>query len=176
MSTFEPLPGRLGNLTSEQQTILDQFRKELTNEGWIVPERHDDAMLLRFLRARKFDLVKAKEMFIAAEKWRKEFNVDDIVKSVRHHSKELTTPTLTETLIRNFKFPEKEEVNKYYPQYYHKTDKVCFFLPLVGSTYHLPAGFLLSECFLSLLLQPILSPPELSDSNAVVMLKASLCP
>lgn len=25
---------------------------------------------------------------------------------------------------RNFDFPEKEEVNKYYPQYYHKIDKV----------------------------------------------------
>ena len=135
MSIFEPLPGRLGNLTSEQQAILNQFRKELTDEGWIVPERHDDATLLRFLRARKFDLVKAKEMFIAAEKWRKEFNVDDIVKSVRHHSR-VDHRTLTETLIRNFKFPEKEEVNKYYPQYYHKTDKVCSFLPLVWL--HLP--------------------------------------
>lgn len=80
MSIYEPLPGRLGNLTSEQQKILDQFRKELTNEGWFVPQRHDDATLLRFLRARKFDIVKAKEMLIAAEKWRKEFNVDDIVK------------------------------------------------------------------------------------------------
>ena len=26
---------------------------------------------------------------------------------------------------RDFQFPEKEEVNKYYPQYYHKMDKVC---------------------------------------------------
>lgn len=26
--------------------------------------------------------------------------------------------------IRNFDFKEKLEVNKYYPQYYHKTDKV----------------------------------------------------
>jgi len=34
------------------------------------------------LRARKFDLVKTKEMFIAAEKWRKDFGVDDIVKYV----------------------------------------------------------------------------------------------
>ena len=48
--------------------------------GWLDPERHDDATLLRFLRARKFDLAKAKEMFIACEKWRKEFGVDDIVK------------------------------------------------------------------------------------------------
>jgi hypothetical protein len=82
MSFTDPLPGRLGNLTPEQLKILEQFRKELTDEGWIVAERHDDATLLRFLRARKFDLIKAKEMFIAAEKWRKEFGVSDIVKSV----------------------------------------------------------------------------------------------
>lgn len=28
---------------------------------------------------------------------------------------------------RNFDFKEKEEVDKYYPQYYHKMDKVCYF-------------------------------------------------
>ena len=43
-------------------------------------------------------------MFTECEKWRKEFGVDDIAK--------------------NFKFTEKKEVTKYYPQYYHKTDKV----------------------------------------------------
>ncbi|KIK59972.1 hypothetical protein GYMLUDRAFT_244752 [Collybiopsis luxurians FD-317 M1] len=42
-------------------------------------------------------------MIIACEKWRKEFGVDDIVK--------------------NFDFPEKEEVNKYDLQFYHKMDK-----------------------------------------------------
>jgi phosphatidylinositol/phosphatidylcholine transfer protein len=50
--------------------------------GYFVPDRHDDTMLLRFLRARKFDLIKAKEMFIAAEEWRKSFGVDDIVQYV----------------------------------------------------------------------------------------------
>jgi len=55
------------------------------------------------MRARKFDLVKAKEMFISCETWRKEFGVDDLVK--------------------NFDFKEKAEVDKYYPQYYHKMDK-----------------------------------------------------
>ncbi|KAG8768558.1 cytosolic factor, phosphatidylinositol/phosphatidylcholine transfer protein, partial [Serendipita sp. 397] len=98
-------PGRLGNLTPEQQTTLDQFRTDLSSDAnfpW-TPARHDDATLLRFLRARKFDLVRSKEMIYAAEKWRKEFGVDDIV--------------------ANFKFEEKEEVNKYYPQFYHKTDK-----------------------------------------------------
>ena len=90
---FENLVGRLGNLTADQQAILDQLRKELNDEGWFVADRHDDASLLRFLRARKFDLVKAKEMLNAAEKWRKSFNVDDIAKSVgRHTTQTLATP------------------------------------------------------------------------------------
>jgi len=99
----DPLSGRVGHLSIPQQHTLDKFRKELQDEGHFVPERHDDPTLLRFLRARKFDIVKAKLMIIAAETWRKEFGVDD--------------------LLKNFDFPERKEVDKYYPQYYHKTDK-----------------------------------------------------
>ena len=43
-------------------------------------------------------------MFTEAEKWRKEFGV--------------------EKLYHEFEYPEKEKVDQYYPQYYHKTDKV----------------------------------------------------
>ena len=35
----------------------------------------------------------------------------------------------TDGVRRNFDFKEKEEVDKYYPQYYHKTDKVLPLLP-----------------------------------------------
>jgi len=100
---YRPPPGRLGNLTMIQLHTLEKFKKELKEEGHFVEERMDDAMLLRFLRARKFDIVKAKEMLLDCEKWRVEFGVEDIVK--------------------NFDFKELEVVNKYYPQYYHKTDK-----------------------------------------------------
>ncbi|KAF7776811.1 hypothetical protein Agabi119p4_5204 [Agaricus bisporus var. burnettii] len=100
---YKPLPGRLGNLSVPQQHALETFKKELVDEGKFVPERMDDAALLRFLRARKFDVVKAKEMLIGNEQWRKDFGVEDIVK--------------------NFEFPEKHEVNKYYPQFYHGVDK-----------------------------------------------------
>jgi len=55
------------------------------------------------LRARKFDLAKAKHMFSDAERWRKEFDVDE--------------------LYRTFDYQEKAEVDKVYPQYYHRTDK-----------------------------------------------------
>ncbi|KAF8960231.1 CRAL-TRIO domain-containing protein [Flammula alnicola] len=100
---YRPEPGRLGNLTMTQLHTLEKFKKELKEEGVFVEERMTDAMLLRFLRARKFDLVKAKEMLLNAEQWRKDFGVDD--------------------LIKNFDFKEKAEVDKYYPQFYHKCDK-----------------------------------------------------
>jgi hypothetical protein len=44
---YSPLPGRLGNLTVPQQHALDTFRKELNDEDAFVPERMDDAALLR---------------------------------------------------------------------------------------------------------------------------------
>ncbi|KAJ7640821.1 CRAL-TRIO domain-containing protein [Mycena polygramma] len=102
-STWTPPPGRLGNLMPEQAAALAKLGAELRAEGALVEARHDEATLLRFLRARKFDVAKAKEMLLAAEKWRKEFGVDE--------------------LVRTFDFKELEEVDKYYPQYYHSMDK-----------------------------------------------------
>jgi len=100
---YKPPPGRLGNLSVPQQHALETLKKELVAEGHFVEERMDDASLLRFLRARKFDVPKAKAMLLAAEQWRKDFGVEEIVK--------------------NFDFKEQAEVDKYYPQYYHKIDK-----------------------------------------------------
>ncbi|KAF9259914.1 hypothetical protein L218DRAFT_963167 [Marasmius fiardii PR-910] len=100
---YKPLPGRLGNLTQLQLHALEKLKKELKEEGHFVEERMNDATLLRFLRARKFDVALAKAMLLDCEKWRKEFGVDEINK--------------------DFDFKEKEEVDKYYPQFYHKMDK-----------------------------------------------------
>ncbi|KAI0759746.1 CRAL-TRIO domain-containing protein [Trametes elegans] len=100
---YKPPPGRLGNLTVPQQHALDTLRKRLQDDGLFVPERMDDATLLRFLRARKFDVEKALAMIVSCEQWRKEFGVEE--------------------LWNNFDFKEKALVDKYYPQYYHKTDK-----------------------------------------------------
>lgn len=62
-------------------------------------------------------------MFVACEKWRKDFGVDDIIQSVLQV---LRFDGFAESKcdIRNFDFKEKAQVDKYYPQYYHKMDKV----------------------------------------------------
>ena len=83
-----------------------------------------DVLRIRFLRARKFDVAKAKEMLISCEQWRKDFNVDDIVKCAPHPAFSTSLSIADECTNRNFDFKEKEQVDKYYPQYYHKTDKV----------------------------------------------------
>lgn len=54
-------------------------REKAANEV-VGYDRYDDKTLLRFLRARKFDLPKAKIMWEANEKWRKEFGTDEISK------------------------------------------------------------------------------------------------
>jgi hypothetical protein len=46
--------------------------------------------------------------FIDCEKWRSEYAGKGV-----------------EELVRTFEYTERPEVFKYYPQYYHKTDKVC---------------------------------------------------
>ncbi|KAL5357752.1 CRAL-TRIO domain-containing protein [Aspergillus floccosus] len=97
----EAQSGHPGHTTPEQDEKVDQLRSELEQLGYT--ERLDTLTLLRFLRARKFDVAASKTMFIESEKWRKEFGTDD--------------------LARTFNYEEKPQVFAYYPQYYHKTDK-----------------------------------------------------
>ncbi|EGR48953.1 hypothetical protein MKX07_007053 [Trichoderma sp. CBMAI-0711] len=96
----EPLEGHAGHLTPEQQAKVHQLRMLLEAEG--LTERLDTLTLLRFLRARKFDVELAKQMFVDTEKWRAEIKLDEIL------------PT--------WDYPEKAEISKYYKQFYHKID------------------------------------------------------
>ncbi|BAO40875.1 SEC14 cytosolic factor [Kluyveromyces marxianus] len=97
----DALPGTPGNLDAAQETALKELREQLEALGYKA--RLDDSTLLRFLRARKFDVEAAKVMYENCEKWRKEFGVD--------------------TIFEDFHYEEKPLVAKYYPQYYHKIDK-----------------------------------------------------
>ncbi|KAI5449867.1 cytosolic factor, phosphatidylinositol/phosphatidylcholine transfer protein [Naganishia albida] len=112
----DPLAGHPGHLDATQQQALTQFRSVLESQNLIPTnpaderinpgpgyDRFTDQHLLRFLRARKFDVERARVMWEGCEKWRSEFHADDVA--------------------RNFEYPEQREVDKYYPQFYHKMDK-----------------------------------------------------
>ena len=58
----ESQPGHPGHTTPEQDAKVQQLRSELEQLGYT--ERLDTLTLLRFLRARKFDVAAAKTMYV----------------------------------------------------------------------------------------------------------------
>ncbi|KIM89380.1 hypothetical protein PILCRDRAFT_813304, partial [Piloderma croceum F 1598] len=96
----------------DQHEILTQFRNILTKENILHDGDTigtDDSTLLRFLRARKFNLKDAKKMFADCQEWRKTvegIGIDELYRT-----------------LDPFDYPERNEVFKSWPIWFHKPDK-----------------------------------------------------
>ncbi|KAL0443211.1 UNVERIFIED_CONTAM: Phosphatidylinositol/phosphatidylcholine transfer protein SFH13 [Sesamum latifolium] len=86
----------------EESAVCD-LRQKLLDRG-LLPLRHDDYhTLLRFLKAREFNIDKTIQMWEEMLIWRRDYGAD--------------------TILENFEFEELEEVLQYYPQGYHGVDR-----------------------------------------------------
>ncbi|KAF3435973.1 hypothetical protein FNV43_RR23065 [Rhamnella rubrinervis] len=88
---------------AEEEEAVNALREVLLLKD-LLPDRFDDYhTMLRFLKARKFDIDKTVHMWSEMLNWRREYGVDSIVK--------------------DFVYDEYEEVQSYYPHGYHGVDK-----------------------------------------------------
>jgi CRAL/TRIO, N-terminal domain len=69
----------MGDMSEEQEKQLEVFRKYIKDNNITDHPQYDDYYLLRFLRARKFDMEKTLLMFNNFMNWRKEQDVDNIL-------------------------------------------------------------------------------------------------
>ncbi|BGP56736.1 cytosolic factor, phosphatidylinositol/phosphatidylcholine transfer protein [Rhodotorula sphaerocarpa] len=102
--------GHLGHLSSTQEKALNDFKAALEEHGYYTPAKGDDTpasvddvTLVRFLRARKFDVQGAYAQFTASEDWRRSEHIDE--------------------LYDQFSLPEFEMARQLYPQWTGRRDK-----------------------------------------------------
>lgn len=105
------------NLSPEHRQKLAQMREELEQSGQLLPAATllaDDVTLLRFLKARSWSVHKAVKMYQAMAAWRAEQQLEHIAQE---------------------SYPELPLVRKFYPQFFHKTDRLGrpVWIELLGS-------------------------------------------
>ncbi|BDD59623.1 hypothetical protein MAP00_004819 [Monascus purpureus] len=90
------LAGHLNHLTEEQEQKFVEFKKVCEERGYYKPSceeggpSHDDATMLRFLRARKFDVDGAWGQFKDTEDWRKDNAIETLYENIDVESYELS--------------------------------------------------------------------------------------
>ncbi|XP_071480707.1 SEC14-like protein 2 [Diadema antillarum] len=70
------MSGFPGDLSDSQREKLAKFKDNLKD---VLKPDHDDVLLLKFLRARRFDLKKSEKMFRKTLEWRAENKIDTIL-------------------------------------------------------------------------------------------------
>lgn len=91
------------DINNSQYDIYLKFKKHLLDKNIVNNFKEIDAiLLLRFLRARKFDIDASTKMFQEYLAWRKKQNIEAIMQT---------------------NFPQEKQIQMLYPRGYHKTDK-----------------------------------------------------
>ena len=94
--------GFFSDINQDQYNKLQEWKEMLKNENLVTDwETNHDLFLLRFMRARKFEVKKVHEMFVAYLKWFEDNDVKNIEK---------------------WEFTEQLSIKEVYPHGYHKTD------------------------------------------------------
>ncbi|KAF3914559.1 hypothetical protein ABW21_db0201120 [Orbilia brochopaga] len=84
----DPLAGHFAHLTQEQQSAFHNLHVVLAEKGLYTPASekgpasHDETTLLRFLRARKFDVPSAVQQFSDTEAWRHETKIEQLYDTI----------------------------------------------------------------------------------------------
>lgn len=91
-----------GVLPEEHEQQLEKMREALAADGKLAKGLDDRLSLLRFLKARQWCVHRAVKMYEAMAAWRQEHGVDQVF---------------------GYEFDELPSVKRWYPHFYHKTDK-----------------------------------------------------
>jgi hypothetical protein len=69
----------MGDMSEDQERQLEVFKNYIKENNLTDHPQYDDYYLLRFLRARKFDMDKTILMYTTFLNWRRDNDVDNVI-------------------------------------------------------------------------------------------------